>query len=232
MTDKNNAAKSSNTDRTESGMDFDWKISPTGSKQSFSSSEYSKSGAESKSDNVQNDSEHTIGPSLSIRYSKFDIKSERQPANSSLIHRKIKEHCFSYKNENKQVEELHNSEEVSKEEVDENSEDYVDQYLRRLQGETQKKSFNESKSKDDKEFEQAQLKQDLNNLNISISQNFWDTDYKSEYFLHLNYILDSKGWDKLTEKLNRMTLEHQVREIKGMGHENLKENKSKVTFKK
>ena len=128
----------------------------------------------------------------------------------------------------KQVEELLSLKEESKEVVNENSENNIDWYHIRLPGESIKKNFDESISQDDNEFEQAELERDLNSLNISTSQKVWDTDDKSEYFQKLNDILDSKGSDKLTLKLNWMTLEHQVNEIKDIDNVDFGENKSNI----
>ena len=221
MTDNIFEAKSSNTDRTESGMDSGRKRSPASSKQSSSSREYSESEIGSKSSKVQNDSEHSIGSHIQIGYSKFDNKSERQLASSSLIQIKIKEHCFSDKNEKKQDEERHSPEEEKKKEVNERSENYVDQCLKRPLGETLEKNFDESKSKNDKEFEQAQLERDSNRISNLTSQNVLYSDDKSKYVQKLNKILDSKRWDKVAEKLDIVTLENQVREIKNIDHVNL-----------
>ena len=87
--------------------------------------------------------------------------------------KKIIEHCFSYYENENERQNLLNPKEEHKEEVDENSENYVDQYIRRLQGESQ--------SQENKEFEQALPESDLNNFSISTSQNVWHTDDKSKY---------------------------------------------------
>ena len=189
---KNNAAKNFKSARTESVINSGRKISSTVRKQKSSSSEYSNSGTEGKLYNVQNDSEHTIGSCNSIRYSKFGNKSERKPAYSSLIQRKMKEHCFYDNDEKEQVEDLHSSEQVSKEVVDENSENNIDLYLRRLPGESLKRNFDESISQDDNEFEQAQLERNSNRINNLMSQNILYSDDNSKYMQKFNEILDSK----------------------------------------
>ena len=215
-------------DRSESEGNSRSESSSISSKQNDSSYKCLENEEESKSIITKNDSNHTIRPSTTNRNSDFDSKSEWQLACPSLILEEIKEPCFSYKKNEKERENPHSPKEESREEVDESSENYVDQYFRRLQGENLKKNLDESQSQDDKKFEQSQLERDLNNLSISTSQKVWDTDDKSEYLQKLDYILDNNGSNKLTEKLNEMTVKHQVSKIKGIDYENFEVNKGKV----
>ena len=84
-----------------------------------------------------------------------------------------------------------------------------------------KKNFDESNSQDDKKFEQEQLERDLNSFSNSVSKNVWSKDDKGEYLHKLNYILDNKGWDKLTRNFDTITLEHKVSKNKDMYHINV-----------
>ena len=186
-------------DRSESEENSRSESSSISSKQSDSSSKHSENEEESKMSGTQNESKYTIGPSITIGNSDFDSKSEWKLTYPSLIHKEKIEPCFSFKENEQKRQNPHNPKEEIKEELDENSEKYVDRYLWKYPGESLKKNFDECQSQDDKEFKQAQLERDLNNFSISTSQKAWDTDDKSEYLQKLNYILDSKGLDKLTE---------------------------------
>ena len=120
----------SSNNRTESWMNSDNKSSSVSCKQSASAGKYSESEKECKSSNAQNDSEHTIGPpNLNIN-SKFSIKSEQNSTTSGLIQKEKEKHCFLYKNDEKQVEQLHNPKDKSKEKTEWKFEGYFDQYLR------------------------------------------------------------------------------------------------------
>ena len=174
-----NGINDSFSDHSESERNSRSESSSTSRNQSYSSSEYSGTVKESDSSETQHDSKHTIGPLNSNIDPKVDIKSERQPIYSSLIIKELLEPYFSYNENKKKGEKPHNSNEENKEEIDENSENYIDRYLRSLQEEGLKKNFNENKSHDDKEFKQTQLERNLNNSSISTSQKVWNTDDKS-----------------------------------------------------
>ena len=134
----------------------------TSNNQSDSSSEHWENEEESKSSGTKNDSKHTIGSPNPKSDPKFGNKSEQQQACPNLIPKVIIEPCFSYNQNVEECKNPYNPKERSKDEVDENSENYIDWYLRRLQG--------ESNSQDENEFKQTQLEKDLNHLSISTSQ--------------------------------------------------------------
>ena len=94
-----NEVMDSFSDRNESEGNSRSEISSSSNNQSDSSHEYSESEKESKSSWTQNESKYIIGPSISIRYSDFDNKSERKPQLLKFDSEKNKKHCFSYKNE-------------------------------------------------------------------------------------------------------------------------------------
>ena len=181
MADLYNGVIESSSDHSESEENSMSESSSISSKQSDSSVECWENEEESKSSRNQNDSNHTIRPPNMNSDSKFDIKSEQQLAYPCLIPEEIIEPCFSYKENKKERQNLQSPKEEHKEEVNENSENYVDQYFRRLQGENLKKNFDESQSQENKKIEQALLESDLNNFSISTSQNVWHTDDKSKY---------------------------------------------------
>ena len=168
-------------DRSESERDSSSKSNSKSNNQSDSSSEHSENEEESKSIETRNESKYTIGPSISIKNSDVDIKLERQLPHSSLILKEKIKPCYSYKKNEKERQSPQSPKEESKEEIDESSENYVDQCIRRLQRESLKKNLDENQSKENKEFEQALLERVFYNFSISTSQNVWHTDDKSKY---------------------------------------------------
>ena len=136
-----NCVNDSFGDRRESEMSSSSESSSTSRNQSDSSSEYSRTVKEAESSETQHDSEHTIGPLNLNSDSKLVTKSERQPVCSSLIPKNKIKACFSYNENKKECWKPHIPKDENIEEDDENSENYIDRYLRKFQGESFKKKL-------------------------------------------------------------------------------------------
>ena len=169
----------SSDNRTESWMNSDNKISSISCKQCASASKYSESEKESKSNKDQNDSKHTIRPSDLNSDSTLYIESERKSTASGMIQIEIVEICFLFKNNKKNMKKLHSIEE-SKNELDKNTENYVYQYIKRIQEKYLMKSL-ENKSEEINKLKKLETENKLkNNLNLT-SHKVQHTDDNSKY---------------------------------------------------